>query len=233
MVAPSSREEEGSRESTPARQKPEVEEEDEEEDDEGPCGSYFRFCGSTYSLFKVISYWKQDAGYYATCKKEFEKAGFGGLLDLRMPKIPNVFMDDLMAAYDISTSTFVFGEGDLKKVFEFSPEDVARVYGLPLGEAVIDLKYIKGGMLDSFSQYIGMTPNRGRNVPIKDMRQLAIPSEGPRPLVAVAVKQFLLLATVSLLVPTFSRRYKLDFAPYIGGSIEDVRVYDWCTFIFR
>ncbi|CAL1396768.1 unnamed protein product [Linum trigynum] len=143
-VALSSREGEGSRQ-PPARQQPEVEEEDEEEDEEGPCDSYFRFRGSTYSLFKVISYWKQDAAYYAACKKEVEKAGFGGLLDLRMPKIPNVFMDDLMAAYDISTSTFVFGEGESKKVFEFTHEDVARVYGLPLGGVVIDLKHTEGG----------------------------------------------------------------------------------------
>ncbi|CAL1396019.1 unnamed protein product [Linum trigynum] len=92
MVAPSSREGEGSRQ-PPARQQPQVEEEDEEEDEEGPCGSYFRFHGSTYSLFKVISYWKQDAAYYETCKKEVEKAGFRGLLDLQMSKIPNVFKD--------------------------------------------------------------------------------------------------------------------------------------------
>ncbi|CAL1387389.1 unnamed protein product [Linum trigynum] len=63
-VSPSSREGEGSRQ-PPARQQPEVEEEDEEEDEEGPCDSYFRFRGSTYSLFKVISYWKQDVAYYA------------------------------------------------------------------------------------------------------------------------------------------------------------------------
>ncbi|CAL1392424.1 unnamed protein product [Linum trigynum] len=88
-------------------------------------------------------------------------------------------------------------------------------------------------MLDSFSEEIGMIPNKSRNVPIKALRQLAIPAEGPRPPVVMAVKQFLLLASGSLLVPTFARRCKLDFAPYIGGSIEDVRVYDWCTFNVR
>ncbi|CAI0432125.1 unnamed protein product, partial [Linum tenue] len=152
MVASRSRQGEKSRQPPPAI--PEVEEEDEEEDDEGegPCGSYFRFRGSTYSLFKIINYWKEDAEYYAACKKEVEKAGFRGLLELRMPKIPNVFMDDLMAAYDSSSSTFVFGEGDSKKVFDFTAEDVARVYDLPLGGAVIDLKNVEGGMLDSFSE---------------------------------------------------------------------------------
>ncbi|CAI0461603.1 unnamed protein product [Linum tenue] len=145
MVASRSHQGEGSRQPPPAI--PEVEEEDEEEDDEGegPCGSYFRFRGSTYSLFKIINYLKQDVGYYAACKKEVEQAGFGGLLDLRMPKIPNVFMDDLMAAYDSSSSYFVFGEGDSKKVFDFTAEDVARVYDLPLGGAVIDLKNVEGG----------------------------------------------------------------------------------------
>ncbi|CAL1378052.1 unnamed protein product [Linum trigynum] len=227
MVAPRSREE-GSRQPPPAI--PEGEEEDEEEDDEGegPCGSYFRFRGSTYSLFKIISYWKQDAGYYEACKKEVEKAGFGGLLEL-----PNVFMDDLMAAYDPSTSTFVFGEGESKKVFDFTPEDVARVYDLPLGGAVIDLKNVEGGMLDSFSEEVGMIPNRAHMVPIKKLRELAIPANGPITPVAIAVKQFLLLATGSMLVPTFSRRCKLDSAPYLGGSVEDVRVYDWCIFIVR
>ncbi|CAL1354963.1 unnamed protein product [Linum trigynum] len=204
MVAPRSREGEGSRQLLPARQQLEVEEEDGEEDDEGPCGSYFRFRGSTYSLFKVISYWKQYIGYYAACKKEVEKARFGGLLDLRMPKI---------SQYS-------------KKVFNFTPEDVARVYGLPLGGAVIDLKYVEGGTLDSFSKDIGMIPNRSLNVPVKDLMELAIPAKGPRPPVAMVVKQFLLLATGSLLVPTFARRCKLDFAAYIGGSIEDVRVLD-------
>ncbi|CAL1377749.1 unnamed protein product [Linum trigynum] len=82
MFAPRSLEGEGSRQPPPARQQPEVEEEDEEEDDAGSCGSYFRFCGSTFSLFKVISYWKQDVESYAACKKEVEKVGFGGLLDL-------------------------------------------------------------------------------------------------------------------------------------------------------
>ncbi|CAL1411626.1 unnamed protein product [Linum trigynum] len=233
MVAPRSHQGEGSKQPPPAI--PEVEEEDQEEDDEGegPCGSYFRFRGSTYSLFKIISYWKQDAGYYEACKKEVEKAGFGGLLELRMPTIPNVFMDDLMAAYDPSTSIFVFGEGESKKVFDFTAEDVARVYNLPLGGAVIDLKNVEGGMLDSFSEEVGMIPNRARMVPIKKLRELAIPANGPRTPVAVAVKQFLLLATGSMLVPTFARRCKLDFAPYLGGSVEDVRVYDWCTFIVR
>ncbi|CAI0430308.1 unnamed protein product, partial [Linum tenue] len=70
-------------------------------------------------------------------------------------------------------------------------------------------------------------------VPIKKLRELAIPANSPRPPVAIAVKQFLLLATGSILLPTFSRRCKLDFAPYLGGSVEDVRVYDWCTFIVR
>ncbi|CAL1380992.1 unnamed protein product [Linum trigynum] len=88
-------------------------------------------------------------------------------------------------------------------------------------------------MFDSFSEDIGMIPNRSRNVSIKALRKLAIPGEGPRPPIAMAVKQFLLLASGSLLVPTFARRCKLDFAPYIGGSMEDVRVYDWCTFIVR
>ncbi|CAI0443823.1 unnamed protein product, partial [Linum tenue] len=74
MVASRSREGEKSRQPPPAI--PEVEEEDEEEDDEGegPRGSYFRFRGSTYSLCKIINYWKEDAEYYAACKKEVEKA---------------------------------------------------------------------------------------------------------------------------------------------------------------
>ncbi|CAL1381329.1 unnamed protein product [Linum trigynum] len=86
-------------------------------------------------------------------------------------------------------------------------------------------------MLDSFSEEVGMIPNRARMVPIKKLRELPIPANGPR--TPIAVKQFLLLATGSMLVPTFSRRCKLDFAPYLGGSVEDVRVYDWCTFIVR
>ncbi|CAL1382518.1 unnamed protein product [Linum trigynum] len=86
-------------------------------------------------------------------------------------------------------------------------------------------------MLDSFSDEVGMIPNRACMVPIKKLQQLPIPANGPRTPVAIAVKQFLLLATGSMLVPTFSRRCKMDFAPYLGGSVEDVRVYDWCTFI--
>ncbi|CAL1402594.1 unnamed protein product [Linum trigynum] len=88
-------------------------------------------------------------------------------------------------------------------------------------------------MFDNFDEDINMIPNRSHNVPIKDLLELAIPTEGPRPPVAMVVKQFLLLVTGSLLVPTFARRCKLDFAPYIGGSFEDIRVYDWCIFIVR
>ncbi|CAL1355870.1 unnamed protein product [Linum trigynum] len=75
-------------------------------------------------------------------------------------------------------------------------------------------------MLDSFSEDISMIPNRSRNVSIKALRQLAIPGEGPRPPVAMAVKQFLLLASGSLLVPTFAQRCKLYFAPYIELTVE-------------
>ncbi|CAL1354138.1 unnamed protein product [Linum trigynum] len=78
-------------------------------------------------------------------------------------------------------------------------------------------------MLDSFSKDVGLTPNRSHNVQIKKLRELVILAEGPTPPVDMVVKQFLLLATGSLLVPTFARMCKLDFAPYIGGSVEDVR----------
>ncbi|CAL1354139.1 unnamed protein product [Linum trigynum] len=74
MVEKRARQGEGSRQPPPAQQPPQVHEENDQEDDEGPSRSYFRFYGSAFSLFKVINYSIQDVKYYATCKKEFEKA---------------------------------------------------------------------------------------------------------------------------------------------------------------
>ncbi|CAI0450683.1 unnamed protein product, partial [Linum tenue] len=215
-----------------------VKQEDGEEEtpgayDEQDSSSYFKLRCHTYSLLKVIEYWKKDDDYYAACKQEVEKAGFGGLLDLRMPTINKTLLDDLMAAYDCSTDSFIFGEGDNKIVLTITPEDVARVYGLPIGGAEIVVKRCEEKMRKSFQEEVGMAGNRSRNVCLKKLANTATPAEGDRPPVAMAVKQFLLLATGSLLAPTFARICKLDFAEYLCGRVEDIAVYNWSAYVVR
>ncbi|CAL1402318.1 unnamed protein product [Linum trigynum] len=98
--------------------------------------------------------------------------------------------------------------------FTITPKDEARVYGIPLGGAVIDVKNIEWKILNSFMDGVGINGNRSHNVKIMKLWDLAIPTKGPRPPVAMVVKQFLLLATGSLLMPTFAQMCHLDFAPY-------------------
>ncbi|CAL1386729.1 unnamed protein product [Linum trigynum] len=54
-----------------------------------------------------------------------------------------------------------------------------------------------------------------------------------RPLVAAAVKQFLLLAMGSMLVPKMSRLCDLDYAEYLVGRVEDIATFNWSGFVAR
>ncbi|CAL1381566.1 unnamed protein product [Linum trigynum] len=72
-------------------------------------------------------------------------------------------------------------------------------------------------MLKVLKEELGMEGNRERNVKVVEMVKLTKSTKGrgkerKRPPVAVAVKQFLLVALGSLLVPTSSRIYKFDYA---------------------
>ncbi|CAL1382254.1 unnamed protein product [Linum trigynum] len=79
-------------------------------------------------------------------------------------------------------------------------------------------------MLEVLKEEINMNANRSRNVKIVAMIEKACGSkEKRRPHVAVVVKHFLLVALGSLLAPTSSRIYKLDYAGYLAGRVENIR----------
>ncbi|CAI0627746.1 unnamed protein product [Linum tenue] len=61
------------------------------------------------------------------------------------------------------------------------------------------------------------------------------PDDGPkrRPPVAATVKQFLLLAMGSMLVPKMSRLCDLDYAEYLVGRVEDIATFNWSGFVAR
>ncbi|CAL1399775.1 unnamed protein product [Linum trigynum] len=87
-------------------------------------------------------------------------------------------------------------------------------------------------MLKVLKEELGMEGNRERNVKVVEMVKLTKLTKGRgkerrRPPVAVAVKQFLLVALGSLLVPTSSRICKFDYAEYLAGRVEDIRTINW------
>ncbi|CAL1394885.1 unnamed protein product [Linum trigynum] len=57
-------------------------------------------------------------------------------------------LDSLMAHYERATDSFIFGEGDNKKVLTIELEDVACVYGILTGGAEIDLVRSNEKMLE-------------------------------------------------------------------------------------
>ncbi|CAL1411563.1 unnamed protein product [Linum trigynum] len=229
------------------RNPPPLREEDEEEDAGqgaapkldilGQGKPWYRFRCHTKSLLDVINYWKEEPRYYEACKKELEKAGFGGLLELRLANFPKKLFDTLMAQYDLVTSSFIFGEGENKKVLTIEAEDVARVYGLPIGGAEIDVVRSNDKMLDMFLEELNIECNRSRNVEVLDLKEAACggPDDAPkrRPPVAAAVKQFLLLALGSMLIPKMSRLCDLDYAEYLVGRVEDIATFNWSGFVAR
>ncbi|CAL1386726.1 unnamed protein product [Linum trigynum] len=176
------------------RNPPPLREEDEEEDAEvaaqgaaqrnnilGQGKSWYRFRCHTKSLLDVINYWKEEPRYYEACKKELEKAGFGGLLELRLANFPKKLFDTLMAQYDLVTSSFIFGEGENKKVLTIETEDVARVYGLPIGGAEIDVVRSNDKMLDMFMEELNIECNRSRNVEVMHLREAAFGGQDDAP----------------------------------------------------
>ncbi|CAL1389118.1 unnamed protein product [Linum trigynum] len=233
---------------------PQLEEDEEEEDAElaaqvraqarvpqahvlGQGKPWYRFWCHTKSLLDVIKYWKEEPRYYEACKKELEKAGFGGLLELRLANVPKKLFDSLMAQFDVQTHSFIFGEGDNKKVLTIEAEDVARVYGLPIGGAEIDVVKSNDKMLEMFKEELNMECTRSQNVEVMDLREEACggPDDAPkrRPPVSAAVKQFLLLALGSMLAPKMSRLCDLDYAEYMVGRMEDIATFNWSGFVSR
>ncbi|CAL1371877.1 unnamed protein product [Linum trigynum] len=229
---------------------PQPEKDEEEEDSEvaaqvpaqgvhilGQGKPWYRFRCHTKSLLDVIKYWKEEPRYYEACKKELERAGFGGLLELRLENVPKKLFDSLMAQFDVHTNSFIFGKGDNKKVLTIEDEDVARVYGLPIGGAEIDVVKSNDKMLEMFKEELNMECTRSRNVEVMDLREAAC--GGPddalkrRPPVAATVKKFLLLALGLMLAPKMSRLCDLDYADYMVGRVEDIASFNWSGFVAR
>ncbi|CAL1382484.1 unnamed protein product [Linum trigynum] len=92
-------------------------------------------------------------------------------------------------------------------------------------------------MLDMFLEELNIECNRSRNVEVLDLKEAACggPDDAPkrRPPVAAAVKQFLLLALGSMLIPKMSRLCDLDYAEYLVGRVEDIATFNWSGFVAR
>ncbi|CAL1379616.1 unnamed protein product [Linum trigynum] len=131
-----------------------------------------------------------------------------------------MFLPTLMAHYDMRTNNFIFGEGenkkvltiycmliglfvvcltfwlialcssDLQQVLTIKDEDVACVYGIPLGGAEIDLVKANKSMLKVLKEELSMEGNRERNVKVVELTESTKcrGRERRRPPVAVAVR---------------------------------------------
>ncbi|CAI0424853.1 unnamed protein product [Linum tenue] len=93
-------------------------------------------------------------------------------------------------------------------------------------------------MLNVLKEELGLEGNRERNMKLVQMVKLSKSTKGRgrgsrRPPVAAAVKQFLLVALGSLLVPTSSRICKFDYAEYLAGRVEDIRTFNWSGHVAR
>ncbi|CAL1398441.1 unnamed protein product [Linum trigynum] len=129
--------------------------------------------------------------------------------------------------YDTISGSFIFREGENKKVLPLEDEDVARVYGLPhIGEEIVLEKCMDKTKLSAFQAEIGMGGNRCRNFPLSEMVD-KLTDENARPPIRKAVKQFMLLALASLLRPSWSRNCELDYAEFLVGKIERIKSYNW------
>ncbi|CAI0558716.1 unnamed protein product, partial [Linum tenue] len=73
---------------------------EDEENAEKAGGRQYRFRCTTKKVLSIIKDWKQDPRYYEACKREIEKAGFGGLFELRLVDVPKQMLPTLMAHYD-------------------------------------------------------------------------------------------------------------------------------------
>ncbi|CAL1369205.1 unnamed protein product [Linum trigynum] len=128
--------------------------------------------------------------------------------------------------YDVISGSFIFGEGENRKVLSLEDEDVARFYALPhVGEEIVLEKCLYKTKLSAFQAEIGMGGNRCRNFSLSDMVD-KLTDENARPPVRKAVKQFILLALASLLRPSWSRICELDYAEFLLGKIERVKCYN-------
>ncbi|CAL1354127.1 unnamed protein product [Linum trigynum] len=127
----------------------------------------------TSSLLSVIEFWKKDEAYYEECEKELKKAGFDGLLEIRLCGVDKSLLCAMARHYDTISWSFIFGEGENRKVLPLEDEDVARVYSLPhvVEEIVLD-KCLYKTKLSAFQAEIGMGGNRVVLLQLKERHSL-------------------------------------------------------------
>ncbi|KAH9619668.1 hypothetical protein KSS87_016065, partial [Heliosperma pusillum] len=164
-------------------------------------------------------------------KEAVREIGFGGLLQLKVTKLPHGILPWILKAFDYTCNMF-----KLKKTkFIFTKDDVHDIFLLPRGGNQV--------VLAQTGNTVSVTDSR-----LKNEWRLRFGVQNSSDLITVKrvfetlrgsndsgdefKKLFVLFSVSVFLAPTSNKTIDLKLVRVVA-NVESIRAYDWCAYIFR
>ncbi|CAN1247362.1 hypothetical protein LINGRAPRIM_LOCUS3463 [Linum grandiflorum] len=152
-------------------------------------------------------------------KNLLHDAGFHRFLEMQVRSINRDLTELLIKSFNMTTKNFNINGHSLL----IEADDVARVYGLPSYEKVVDTRGWPSKSMEIFCSQINVNLNKVKSLTfkkLKDMLALTVDE-------TAFAKTYILLCLSELLKPSNATIVMFEYGEYMKGTFEEVSKFNW------